>query len=209
MIDVVYSKSIDAKPYLKYAQDYLNKERLEHFLKLRLENDRLDCLAVSLLLQKYTGNSSSLYKDKRGCPRLKDGGYISISHSGGIVSLALSDTPVGIDIQQHTERDFFSIGKMVFCESEMKCLIESNNIEKTFYDLWCLKESYMKACGFGFSLPAKSFWFDLSCETPVLCTNTNDTENQWKFNCFMINNLSAAICYHRDESFRLREVLLT
>lgn len=202
MIRIIYTESKTAKPYFDKADVILTPERYEHFLKLKMENDKLDCLAVGLLLKHCINDMSLFCKDKNGCPRLKDGRYISISHSGGVSAVALSDAPIGLDIQEHTERQFVSIAKIVFCKNEIDYIQNNDNQEQAFYKLWCLKESYMKARGLGFSIPPKSFSFDLSGNKPILSGGDNA---DYSFKYFKINNLSAAVCFQGDDDITLEK----
>lgn len=209
MIKIIYTESAGAKQFIDSAENYLSPERLEHFNKLKMESDRLDCLAVALLLKNSLSDMSVFYKNENGCPRLKNGGYISISHSGGIAAVAISDNPIGLDIQEHTERKFLSVAKIVFCKNEIDFLLNSNNIEEDFFNIWCLKESYMKAMGLGFSLPPKSFWFDFSLKSPRLCTGKKQCDSKWRFKCFKIESLSAAVCFQGDNGLSITKISLT
>lgn len=79
--------------------------------------------------------------------------HYNLSHSGDYVALAISDVPVGVDIQQmRPYRDslvkrFFSVEEAVAYEN-----VSSENIrwrECFFYTLWCRKEAYGKLLGTG------------------------------------------------------------
>lgn len=209
MIKIIYTESAGAKPFLASADEYLSAERLEHFNRLKIESDRLDCLAVALLLKSCGFDKSQLFKDENGCPKLKSDEYISISHSGGIAAAALSPNPIGLDIQEHTRRKFLSVAKIVFCKSEIEWLKSSDNIEEDFFNLWCLKESYMKAMGLGFSLPPKSFWFDFSSENSKLFTDENESDSKWQFKCFKIEDLSVAVCFQGESGISITKIPLT
>lgn len=206
MNSIIYIKSDETRPYLEKAEQHLTPERYEHFSRLKMESDRLDCLAVGLLLKRCIGDMSLFYKDKNGCPKLKDGRFVSISHSGGVAAVALSDKPIGLDIQAHTERNFLSIARIVFCENEIEYLKKSDSTEETFFKLWCLKESYMKARGLGFSLSPKSFCFDISEDKPVLNSDDNAI---WSFKYFKINDLSAAVCFQSEDDLTMKNISLT
>ncbi|MCQ4022064.1 4'-phosphopantetheinyl transferase superfamily protein [Ruminococcus sp. zg-924] len=195
-----------AKPFVYKAESLLSAERFERFKRLKKKDDKLDCLAIGLIINKVFGDNSVLYKDKNGCPCLKHGGYISISHSGGVCAVAVSDSSVGLDIQEHSERNYMSIGRIVFCENELSYLSQTFDLENDFYKLWCLKESYMKAKGLGFELSPKSFSFGISGKDIIL--NSND-EKQWSFACFNIGELTAALCCETCCEYSLINISLT
>lgn len=79
--------------------------------------------------------------------------YYNLSHSGDYVALAISDAPVGIDIQQkrpYTDslvKRFFSEVEATVYESAKKQLFRDR--ETLFYTLWCRKEAYGKLLGTG------------------------------------------------------------
>lgn len=83
----------------------------------------------------------------------------NISHSGDYVLCAIDDQPIGIDVEEikHIEckdvvNRFFTIN-----ESEYIYNQEFNLDLNRFYEIWTLKESYIKCCGQGLSIPLSSF----------------------------------------------------
>ncbi len=206
MNKLIYAESESARRYMSAAEKLLTRERYERFNRLKNEKDRLDCLAAGLLLNELVGDMSLYYKDEKGCPRLKDGRSVSISHSGGICAVAISDSAVGIDIQKNEEKNIFSLARIAFHEKEREFLKSCKNPSDAFYTLWCLKESYMKARGLGFSLAPKSFWFDISGERIIL---HSDDKEPWRFKSFAIENISAAVCCMGDNDFEPEKISLT
>ncbi len=206
MIRLVYMKSEEARSMLGSERDILSDERLNQFMRLKQERDRLDCLAVGILLDRTLNVKNIFYKDENGCPRLRGGGYISISHSGGTAAVIVSDKPIGLDIQCRGEREHMNIARLVFAEPEISYLKCSQNADGDFYRLWCLKESYMKARGLGFSLAPKSFQFDISGEKIIL---NSDDSARWSFRLFNIESLCAAVCFQEDCAFEPEKISLT
>lgn len=84
--------------------------------------------------------------------------HFNISHSGNWVVIAFAASPLGIDIEKIDPQDI-SIFQQFFSESEYKTLTElpAEDQLACFYDLWTLKESYIKAIGVGLSKPLHSF----------------------------------------------------
>lgn len=68
------------------------------------------------------------------CPDI----FFSISHSGGYLLCALSDSPVGADIQ--IKKNISSVLPERVCRPEELRVFN-------FFDLWSLKESYIKLIG--------------------------------------------------------------
>ncbi|MCD6091871.1 MAG: 4'-phosphopantetheinyl transferase superfamily protein, partial [Bacteroidales bacterium] len=87
--------------------------------------------------------------------------HFNISHSGDYVVVAFSDCAVGIDIEKN-KGDRLKVAKRFFTKEELEDLFAYSGIEKQidyFYQLWTLKESYMKAIGKGISMSLSSFSF--------------------------------------------------
>jgi 4'-phosphopantetheinyl transferase len=96
-------------------------------------------------------------KDK---PYLKSHPHIhfNISHSGDWVVIAFSDKPVGVDIEKIRNVNL-GVAQRFFSEHEKKVLFSLGQKEQLryFFDLWTLKESFLKAIGTGLTRPLKSF----------------------------------------------------
>jgi len=82
----------------------------------------------------------------------------NISHSGEWVVGALSNYPVGIDVEKLDPIDL-GIARRFLVKSEFDelCSIAGPEVLYSFYDLWTVKESYIKAIGMGLSMPLDSF----------------------------------------------------
>ena len=83
------------------------------------------------------------------------GVFFSLSHSGGYALLAVSDSDVGADLEQirpAPER----VAARVFTPDEQRWLADGEDYSARFFTLWTLKESLLKACGRGLTLPLQS-----------------------------------------------------
>ncbi|MGG0537718.1 4'-phosphopantetheinyl transferase family protein [Priestia aryabhattai] len=106
-------------------------------------------------------NQEIFYKyNKYGKPYLQidPSFHFNISHSGDWVVVVSSSEEVGIDIER-IQKINFDIAEKYFTISEYNDLLscrEENRI-KYFFDLWTLKESYVKLLGKGLSIPLNSF----------------------------------------------------
>lgn len=92
----------------------------------------------------------------------------SLSHSGNIVMCAISENPVGCDVQQIGRNDKYikRIADRFFgrCENEYLNSLAENEKDDAFYRIWTIKESYVKALGDGLSKDFSSFDVRLSKE---------------------------------------------
>ena len=95
-----------------------------------------------------------LEEDEKGKPYIRGypGCQFSLSHSGGWAACALSDGPVGVDIQQH--REIPALVSRKFSGEEQEWL---RNHPDSFFDLWVKKEAYLKALGAGLTIRLDRF----------------------------------------------------
>lgn len=81
--------------------------------------------------------------------------YFNLSHSGEKMVLAISQSPIGIDIEQIKSRHSFAgIVKKCFTNSEQNYWFDLPENEKLtiFYDFWTRKEAVVKGIGRGIAL---------------------------------------------------------
>ncbi|MNZ68183.1 4'-phosphopantetheinyl transferase sfp [compost metagenome] len=103
----------------------------------------------------------SFTSNQNGKPLLQglDSLHFNNSHSGRWVLTAISDEPVGVDVERIRELDL-DLARHCFSEQEYRDLDDLSDDQTKldyFYDLWTLKESYIKAVGLGLSMPLSSF----------------------------------------------------
>ena len=145
--------------------DYTGKVRGER-KKAETANGRT--LLREAVMKEYgvdTGTLTTEYGEY-GKPYFKERPdiHFSISHSGEYAAIVLSDSEVGIDIQQVREIKPKLVEKLCD-EAERRYVYESVDKDKAFITLWALKESYIKAIGRGMSFPMDeiNFRLDSSC----------------------------------------------
>lgn len=95
-------------------------------------------------------------------PRKTDSGkwvadriFFSISHSDGIIAVAVSDKPVGVDIQGEVAPRAKNFAEKVLNERELSELRQLSDKDKTGYliELWSKKEALFKLDGVGVFSP--------------------------------------------------------
>ena len=119
-----------------------------------------ELLAREMVAAKTGAKNDDLFflRGPGGKPYLRDfpGLHFNISHSGDLVVCALSDRPVGIDVEKpgtlpsRITRRFFSRG-------EIDCISNAQDKYAAFYKIWTMKESYLKLKGEGSAIPLASF----------------------------------------------------
>lgn len=129
--------------------------------------------------------------------------HFNLSHSGQCVLCAISNKPVGCDIEIISNNRRL-IAERFFTEKEVQQL---NSVSvpdlrnELFYKFWTLKESFQKLTGLGFSLPLNSFSFDLTGEYPIVeCPWGNFGYN---FNVFNSSGYCFSVASYSIESVQL------
>ena len=116
---------------------------ISHAYLRRVLAQQLACKPLDLVFEK----------NAQGKPLLPESPIqFNLSHSGDYALIALSDALVGIDIERHKPaKDVLAIAQRYFTSAEylyIKDQDDQNNIS-TFYDIWSMKEAYVKALGEG------------------------------------------------------------
>jgi len=114
--------------------------------------------------------------------------YFNISHSKNRIAAAVSRHPgIGVDIEfVSPKREFVKIAQRYFSTPEveaMLCLTTARQLSR-FYDLWTLKESYLKARGSGLIIPLRQFSFSFTQNEKVDITfdnELNEKPDDWNF----------------------------
>lgn len=107
--------------------------------------------------------------------------WISISHCHKLAACAVSQHPIGVDIEPlDVNIDATALAKFVIGPNE--CVAESRGATETdaFLRAWTLKEAYLKATGQGLSVDLRNIEFDLRGDTPRLSGVAAGTEG-WRF----------------------------
>jgi len=129
----------------------LKSENLNRVLGMKSELHQRGFLSVRHLLMEFGYTDNDLYYDENGKPHLKDGKYISITHSFIFSAVVVSDNITGIDVEK--QRDKITIIAHKFIEYEFEYLEEDVDYVKKLTAIWCVKESLYKL----FATPGLSF----------------------------------------------------
>jgi phosphopantetheine--protein transferase-like protein len=143
---------------------------------------------------------------KQGKPELTAAQYaqtglnFNLSHSGDWLLIAVLQAPthskryaLGVDIEHRRDStNIHTILKRYFAEPEITDLLalDASKQRDRFFDLWALKESYIKACGKGLAMVLASFSFDINAalhlqnseNTSSINKNTDNTSSTSSIN---------------------------
>jgi 4'-phosphopantetheinyl transferase len=92
-----------------------------------------------------------------GKPFLPDisGIHFNISHAGNYVTCAVSDTPVGVDVETTDHKGYMEVAGRYFAKDELRYVQSFQNESekrKAFAEIWTMKEAYIKRDGRGLSI---------------------------------------------------------
>lgn len=138
----------------------LSADRQIRISNMKSEKSRRQCLGAGLLLNKvlesYGKNHHDISIGEHGKPEL-DGFCFNLSHSEDLVICAVSDSPVGCDVEKLREAPK-RIAERYFgkCEKQYLDMCEGKDYDKAFFRLWTIRESYVKMTGEGLGIPRGS-----------------------------------------------------
>lgn len=168
----IYIGNINAYT-IEYLRPLVSENRWNTAMKYKFTADRkrtllahaLLCHAVSRIApeisqpvepvtDEYSKPHLYLPEDAPGGKDMRSEVYFSLSHSGDFSICAVGDAPVGADIEK-IRGDMSELAKVCFTKEEQQQVLAADH--KTFFEIWTLKESCMKALGLGMTLPMESF----------------------------------------------------
>ncbi|MEZ8879239.1 4'-phosphopantetheinyl transferase family protein [Vibrio lentus] len=161
----------------------LTADEIAKVERYRMPSSQIQALYVRNYLRKVLSSYSDLMPEawrfeygEKGKPSLvaeqqiKTGLNFNISHSKGHLLIAVCQrvgkpVQLGVDIEHaRSSTNIDSIMKHYFSDKELADLLKlSKELQRErFFDLWALKESYIKATGRGLATSLRSFSFDFS-----------------------------------------------
>ena len=154
-------------------------ERQKRIHNMKQEKSRKQSMGVGLLLQEvlalYHMQDSQVFVGEHGKPMV-NGLELSLSHSGNMVICAVSEEPVGCDVEE-VRKAPKGVAERYFSESEQAYLssFSGKEYDKAFFWLWTMKESYVKMTGEGLKVPFDAYEVIASVggceETCRMCTD--------------------------------------
>ena len=113
--------------------------------------------------------------------------YFNLSHSVEKVVLAVSRLKdIGIDVEcTRKSRRIAAISQRYFSDKEAEelLILSEDQKQSRFYDLWTLKEAYIKACGMGLTIPLQYFSYGFLGDnrlTVEFDARLYDVERMWQ-----------------------------
>ena len=150
---------------LQQAYETLSPSRKEHIDRLKKQEDKCRSLTGELLVQKllkeqYSVFDAVLHRGTNGQPYFTGcDRYVSISHCDKKVACAVSQHPVGIDIEKLRPVNL-KLYHHICTAEETEYLLQGNRaledqpcedaaVIRRFFEIWTAKEAYFKKLGTG------------------------------------------------------------
>ena len=205
---VIHTAFLDDEEIFKKRLNRVGAERRKKVLRYKTKEDKKRSLAAGLLLEHVLmerGYDPNLIEiNEKGKPYLRDTKdfYFSISHSGEYAVCAVSNAPVGVDIQKSQEtkqniaRRFFQLQ-----EAEMIEMQPEHKRQNMFFRYWTGKESYLKLTGDGLTKGMNYFLVDLKQEMIVDPTGEYEKIYLKEYRCLENYYITVSSCSEKFASF--------
>ncbi|MGO9772761.1 MAG: 4'-phosphopantetheinyl transferase family protein [Roseiarcus sp.] len=196
---------VEGTALLDAARDFLNTQEQAEALRFHVDADRCSFIAARMGLRAMLGMTLGLRplevhisRGRRGKPHLcadwhthalSSRLHFNISHTRGLVAVALAGRPVGIDIETPAKlADRDHVARSVFAPeliAALNALPTEDARDALFYRFWTLGEAFVKATGLGMSQGFHTFAF--TAAGPVLLTRVTPSWGpalRWRFGLF-------------------------
>lgn len=139
--------------------------------------------------------------------------HFNLSHTNGLIAMVvMQQAPVGIDVEYLSRKaDIANLAQRYFSvqESEAMLAMPVAKWNERFFDLWTLKEAFLKACGTGLTTPLHEFSFTLDEGTIGVSFSPTLTEDPlawhfWQLHIDRGYRLSLAVNDIQGRDFQLR-----
>lgn len=196
-----YDETITEPTLLTRYHELLNPEETKqqarfHFAKHRhqyLITRAMVRSVLSLYESQIAPQDWRFIKNEYGRPSIENTSLnlplsFNLSHCEQLVVMAVSLVEeVGVDVEYLPRSgNPIEIADRFFSKSELEQLYQLPEGERVnrFFDLWTLKEAYIKACGMGLSIPLDhfSYYFDEQKQIDIrFVEQRNDFSKLWNF----------------------------
>jgi 4'-phosphopantetheinyl transferase len=125
--------------------------------------------------------------------------HFSVSHSAGLVAIAIGRMPLlGIDVEHENRAISPAIARRYFSESEVAALelLPPEQHQRHLLRLWTLKEAYLKAIGTGVAGGLGSATFRFQDAAIDFERDDDPHAKRWSFREFAPRGFMLALAYH-------------
>ena len=208
---------IEDEALLVRYRKMLPPDELERYRKFRFDNAKKRYLVGRALLRTVLADYLDLEPEAlvfgrgvHGRPYLlkpadRDDLPFSLSYTDGLVAVAVfSGTTLGLDVERlNSKIDFLDIAQRYFSAAEHRELLKLPTPRRNtrFFEIWTLKEAYMKARGLGLNMALDEISFATaggSGDHRKTCFTLTHDNNSWHFWLLTPDDVhKAAVCVEK------------
>lgn len=174
-------------------RDVLGEAERERAARYRRAGDRLRSVvargiarhALTRFEPARPPESWEIVNEADGRPVAVDGPWFSVTHTAGLIAVAVGDVRVGVDAEDVTRStDVDAVGRRWLHPDEYAAIDVAGQEERRrrFFEIWTVKEAYSKALGLGLKLGLKTFRVTL--DDPVQVDSEEGSLDDWTFQTF-------------------------
>ena len=212
-------KTLDIeKNRLERLIQYLSYNKQLKINKLLKKSDKIQSLIGEIvirteLIEKFNLKNKEInfIENKYGKPIVKklEDFHFNLSHSGNYVVAAISENEVGIDIEKIEEfQDFKEIAENFFSKEEVSYILEGTKEETVdrFYEIWTLKEAYVKFKSKGLSIPLESFTIFFDRYNNIKVKKSGKESYEFLNLIELLPKYKLALCSFKNENIIIKEL---
>lgn len=205
-----YQSLLSREEQDKYRSFYFDRHRHQYLVTRALVRTVLSAYMPNIRPKEWRFNKNKYGKPNVMNAALKFPVEFNISHCDKLIVLVVTNgVAVGVDVEcMLRDRKKLDIAYNYFSSEEIKAL-KSLKIDKQygrFYDLWTLKEAYIKARGTGLSVLLDKFIFEFLDNKKVTIAfdgeAIDDEPNFWRFWQIRPNNTHKISIALRDDDVK-------
>ena len=181
---------------LLVPQDHRRAEKFNHLqARLRFQAGRI---LLRYLFAELCGQAIiTISLTALGKPFVEGGAYtFNISHADEYVGVAIaSGAAVGVDLESRLRKNnVMHIAAKYFTLQENRDMRLSSDPQKYFYQLWTLKEAYIKAIGTGLRKPLSEIAFSIQGNIAFYDQKSPAIKARF-YSCELVRDVLMGLCY--------------
>lgn len=139
-------------------REQINRYHFDIDKKLSLYSDLLVRILACQILH-LNNDCIEFEQNDFGKPYIKGARdfHYNISHTRNAIAVAISDTPIGIDIEKITNAELKIVNRFFTAKEQIYINKNKKETNKLFYQIWTKKEAYIKFIGKGLAVQLDSF----------------------------------------------------
>jgi len=183
-----YFDILSEEECIQQKRFYFEKDRHQYLITRAMVRSVLSLYETSIAPQEWT-----FQKNDFGKPLISNQSLIkplnfNISHTEQLIIMAItSNRKIGVDVEYLPRLGkILDIANRFFSPAEVRQLLAlpPEKQKNRFFDLWTLKEAYIKACGMGLSIPLNHFRYSFSRRGKISISfdpARQDQPESWQF----------------------------